>query len=30
MAYDDFVRCGSEGAVKAEGKYLTKGRDHEI
>lgn len=30
MTYDDFIRCGSEAAVKAEGKYLSKGREHEI
>lgn len=30
MQYEDFVRCGSESAVKAEGKYLSKGRDYEI
>lgn len=30
MSYDDFIRCGTEAAVKAEGKYLSKGREHEI
>ena len=30
MKYEDFVRLGSEAAVKNEGKYLQKGKDYEI
>jgi obg-like ATPase 1 len=28
MAFDDFKECGSEAAVKAAGKYRTKGKDY--
>lgn len=28
MKYDDFVTLGSETAVKAEGKYVQKGKDY--
>jgi len=28
MKYDDFARLGNETAVKAEGKYLQKGKDY--
>mmetsp|Transcript_352 Transcript_352/g.57 ORF Transcript_352/g.57 Transcript_352/m.57 type:complete len:107 (-) Transcript_352:97-417(-) len=30
MSFDDFARCGTEGAVKAEGKYASKGKDYEV
>lgn len=30
MNYEDFIRCGSEAAVKADGKYSSKGRDYEV
>jgi obg-like ATPase 1 len=28
MKYQDFVTLGSENAVKAEGKYVQKGKDY--
>lgn len=28
MKYEDFVALGSETAVKAEGKYVQKGKDY--
>lgn len=28
MKYDDFVTLGSENAVKAEGKYVQKGKEY--
>lgn len=28
MKYDDFVRCGNESAVKAEGKYRQQGKEY--
>ena len=30
MKYDDFVRLGSETAVKAEGKYRQQGKEHVV
>jgi obg-like ATPase 1 len=30
MKYQDFVDLGSETAVKAEGKYLQKGKDYVV
>jgi obg-like ATPase 1 len=30
MKYDDFVALGSEQAVKAEGKYVQKGKDYVV
>lgn len=30
MSYEDFFRLKSEAAVKAEGKYQSKGRDFEV
>lgn len=28
MKYEDFVRCGTEALVKAEGKYRQQGKEH--
>lgn len=30
MRYDDFIVLGSEQAVKAEGKYVQKGKDYVV
>ena len=30
MKYDDWIKYGSETAVKAEGKFLQKGKDYAI
>jgi obg-like ATPase 1 len=30
MAFDDFKEAGSEAAVKAAGKYRTKGKDYTV
>jgi len=30
MKYDDFIALGSEQAVKAEGKYVQKGKDYVV
>ncbi len=30
MKYDDFVALGSEQAVKAEGKYVQKGKEYVV
>ena len=30
MKYDDFVRCGSEAAVKLEGKYRQLGKEYVV
>lgn len=30
MKYDDFVRCGNEAGVKAEGKYRQQGKEYVV
>ncbi len=30
MKYEDFVTLGSENAVKAEGKYVQKGKEYVV
>ena len=30
MKYDDFVKYGSQNAVKGEGKYLQKGKEYVV
>jgi len=30
MKYEDFVHYGTETAVKAEGKYMQKGKEHVV
>ncbi len=30
MRYDDFIALGSETAVKAEGKYVQKGKEYVV